>query len=502
MQPEADPSGPQRKQLHATLLEYARSPGKYQVAARQPPLLFAMLRDVLQIAAGRDTEAIGDEGQAAQLRHAACFFARTALLYPGADYYALLGLSRSAEAGDIKDRYRVLMRLLHPDFASPDSNAWPSDAATRINRAYEVLSSATQRREYDELFAPPAAAALAGKPQARRNSPLPRAKKLGLARSHFKVAVAACALLGVAAVAISFLGSGSEPAQLVQRTSPAVTASQSVNVAVQNVAINLPVPLAAPTGGPSFPGTAEPSQSEAPHTAPLTLSMTAELTAPPPDQRPSAKGSATVPGRPGQLPAARPAIAPMTSSTQGGIGNGRTQREPAAPFIQGAQAAPLPPQRNTWVEPTPPPEEKVETPVAAAPLPPPAASVPRLAAARAGLTLVEAQPLLSQLLQQMESGRGDRLLGLLDAEARGKPAAQAFSRQFDSLVDGARPVRLSHVEFKAEPGDGRLYVVGHLRLLAGDQTIGAMGKKMSLRAEFASRQGTVVLTGLSTAPGN
>ena len=121
---------------------------------------------------------------------------------------------------------------------------------------------------------------------------------------------------------------------------------------------------------------------------------------------------------------------------------------------------------------------------------------------RSGPTLVEAQPLLSQLLQVMESGRGDRILNLLDAEVRSKPSAQALSRQYDSIVDGARPVRVSNVEFKAEAGDGRLLVVGYFRLSAGEQTIGSLGKKMVLRAEFVSREGGVVITGLSGGPVN
>ena len=69
-------------------------------------------------------------------------------------------------------------------------------------------------------------------------------------------------------------------------------------------------------------------------------------------------------------------------------------------------------------------------------------------------------------------------------------------------VTSARPVKLSHVELRAEPGDGRLFVVGHFRVLAGEQTIGSMGKKMVLRAEFVSRDGNVVITGLSGGPVN
>jgi hypothetical protein len=148
---------------------------------------------------------------------------------------------------------------------------------------------------------------------------------------------------------------------------------------------------------------------------------------------------------------------------------------------------------------TPPP---VAAPPIAAAVPPVAPTQLQAAAAprpapKPGPTLMEAQPLLSQLLQVMESGRGERILNLLDPDARSKPSAQALSRQYDILVDGARPVRVSHVEFKAEPGDGRLLVVGYFRVLAGEQTIGSLGKKMVLRAEFASREGNVVITGLS-----
>jgi hypothetical protein len=114
----------------------------------------------------------------------------------------------------------------------------------------------------------------------------------------------------------------------------------------------------------------------------------------------------------------------------------------------------------------------------------------------AGVTLAEAQPLLATLLQQVESGRGDRLLNLLDRDARNEPAARALSRQLDGLVNGLRPVVLSHVEFRPEPAEGRLYVVGHIRLQAGEAA-SAIAKKLSLRVEFMSRDGAVVMTGLT-----
>jgi hypothetical protein len=120
----------------------------------------------------------------------------------------------------------------------------------------------------------------------------------------------------------------------------------------------------------------------------------------------------------------------------------------------------------------------------------------------AGITLSDAQPLLAQLLQQLESGFGERVIGLLERDARNKPEARALSRQYDDLVAGVQPVRLSQVEFNAEPADGRLFVTGHVHIQTGLQTAQSSGKKMVIRAEFASRDGTVVMTGLSSASGN
>jgi DnaJ-class molecular chaperone len=67
------------------------------------------------------------------------------------DYYATLGVTRTASEKEIKQAYRKLARKHHPDVNPNDKSA---EARFKdINEAYEVLGDPDKRKKYDELGA-------------------------------------------------------------------------------------------------------------------------------------------------------------------------------------------------------------------------------------------------------------------------------------------------------------------------------------------------------------
>ncbi|GAA4562036.1 molecular chaperone DnaJ [Planotetraspora kaengkrachanensis] len=64
------------------------------------------------------------------------------------DYYAVLGVPKSASGEDIKKAYRKLARKYHPDANQGDTQT--EEKFKEVSEAYDVLSDAKRRKEYDE----------------------------------------------------------------------------------------------------------------------------------------------------------------------------------------------------------------------------------------------------------------------------------------------------------------------------------------------------------------
>jgi len=64
------------------------------------------------------------------------------------DYYKALGVAKDASQADIKKAYRKLARKYHPDANTADAKA--EERFKEVSEAYDVISDASKRKEYDE----------------------------------------------------------------------------------------------------------------------------------------------------------------------------------------------------------------------------------------------------------------------------------------------------------------------------------------------------------------
>ena len=68
---------------------------------------------------------------------------------PNKDYYAVLGVSSTASADDIKKAFRKLAKKYHPDTNASDPKA--AERFKEISEAHNILGDPAKRKQYDEM---------------------------------------------------------------------------------------------------------------------------------------------------------------------------------------------------------------------------------------------------------------------------------------------------------------------------------------------------------------
>ncbi len=145
------------------LLEFHRSPLEYPkvgaagapLPAELPLLLERLGRGPVADPFAAEARSVGADGQA--LYRAALFFVKQTLFSEGADAYRTLGLAPDASIAEIRERYRLLVRIFHPDRLE-DPGDWHERFASRLNEAYNVLKHPASRAALDTRLATAAAA--------------------------------------------------------------------------------------------------------------------------------------------------------------------------------------------------------------------------------------------------------------------------------------------------------------------------------------------------------
>jgi curved DNA-binding protein CbpA len=183
---------------------------------------------IIQFASGRIPQEL-TESVAAPLNRDIEFAARrvVAKLMFGATatHWIMLGVSRDFDASVLRENYRRLMALVHPDIGP---KGFPPDAATRLNKAYEILCDAHTREVYQSHLqetAPNVALATSHWNAATNGSPsMAAAVHKPLGRRFFSALLPrrgllwfAFALLATVGISVFFWLNGVSDFQIVER---------------------------------------------------------------------------------------------------------------------------------------------------------------------------------------------------------------------------------------------------------------------------------------------
>jgi DnaJ domain len=465
-------------QLLDVLAEFESRPGRYSLVMHEPHALFDNCRSILMLACGRlpaDIVLDGEELKRAQ--KLAAFFIRTALLRAGVDHYTLLGLRPGYSDSDLRDHYRLFMRLTHPDYSS-EGGQWPVDAAGRINRAYETLSSAPRRAQYDREL----------NDQTQRKAPsLPVRQRTRIAppvTATLKKTIPRWVWAGATATVVVAMGFMSwawlDGAQIkaMNATARDVQPDARTLEKKQEVAlVALPTEIAQPQATPVVRQEALHSeidggdalQAQRPRETAAVL--TDRAVAMPVVGRP----------KPALVSGDAQTVSPSAREVTMGI------RETVTPIVRETPQAP-----KQIVE--------IQMPPAAAGVPLPATvAVRETEATKPGrLRAADAQPLLTPVLLGMQTGNEEAIVRSLDRSVRNSDGVMELVRAYKFLIGKSRDIQVSAVQLQSRSDADQLVLYGLVELRLQDVGQPAPMRELRIRAVFNRQAGQVTLTQLST----
>ena len=457
------------------LLRHVREPSHYLTEGGHGGAALPDSDVVLRLALGRRVE-IADpalrRSSATVLRDAAASYIRHVFFRPGATPYQTLGVATDASPRKIKESFRLLMRLVHPDRQDPRA-PWPESFAAQVNHAYAILRSDSSRAKFDDeqraaraRAAGAAAAAATPGPRVRTSSvgivtrrpPPPRslpewltAGVGGFVREHPAVVAFATLLGGAALVLAAALWEG-DAGSLTREAGDARTLHRPA-VRADVEPISLAPPGSETARLPEVVGSVDASGDAAATKPPVVARMNIEkrvVAESPPTDAPPLLPATTV--APATIAASAPTAAPTTIAA------------PAAPAMAPA------PEAKAVVVPSP--------------------------------TTAEIEALFASFVDAYDHGRVDAFAALFDTDAitnlyRGQTAIRG---EYDELFRQSewRRMRLTRMNWRRD-GE-RALAKGELAVRIGWRDGREVEQRVTVDIELARRGGRVVITRLSHLP--
>ena len=472
------------------LFDFEALPGRYPLSLREPRILFDGSHDVLLLAAGRPVEGLApDLTDMSRLKRAASFFIRIALLRPGADHYTVLGLEHGFSKNSLRRHYRMLIRLTHPDFVG-NGAVWPSGSATRINLAHDVLSSAIRQADYNRTL--PGSEKRRILPVHSLAAVLPRPVAHGNTIFSYRIwAFVSAGFFALLLLSALWPANSDDTYQRPVARIELPDSSGSAPVELRNSArsaIQRQVTFE-PTVSASSSGSADKASKD----------LKASVVSASKDAKEAEIARLTEAEKLAQLAqqaklAQTALILHAPKTAQASLEFKAVKPTQLAPLIQETQltlAARL--TNNVEVSAT---EVASMTgnaaPVKMLPIQP-------ISDAAARPSIVDAQPALNQIIQSMQTGRGEDLLRGLERTVSRSSGASDLVNAYKHLIGGSRAIRVGRVQLRSRPTGDQLNVDGVVQLILQDQGQPLPIRELQLRAAFVMRDGQAVMTELSTS---